>query len=662
MLSQLGSHALQARDASLKPPSGSAIVEWLRDDFGRGSDRGHTVVFPHQTDACAQCSSWKVDIASVEMSLKRHEQQGGDMTLERQQSILDLKTAVKDLKDELAAHRKDAAKAQELYKERTSHARASYLQLMLAYAAYLEEKQACNDATLLDATSLIASASDFTFALDTDYQQDKLTPFWGKSPQPGPTYFFSKETNYVHILIAPALGDPDTAHPSRLQRCVYYIRSQESAGSKDCNDTVFTIFDFLAAPLAPTCAQPQLFRTGYDRDGRLLPDAAPAASPASETEGPGAGEEATALTETEAPVAADEASSSTLRCSELTASSLTQLVRKVVLHPAADLAVQQACNAALLAARHTILARLSQGTEVPATAITASDILLATRPHARTQSAAELPSNAVDDVLNALGVQTLVLVAHAYLLASAPQVLVRRLSHQMDRCAGTNMSQFTFGGFGLALAVDAIDVWGIDNMVVGHTKFAPDAGALQLANCYNSNDCFSRAHLLSYAARYGTAVAYDVSLLVDLHDNKLFSPVPSITKLRCFLLIADDGALELGEPAAPPAAPGIPGAAEGSKYYTTAAVTRAAHGLVARSIRRVLAETSPRDFGVASGKSFLPKTVASVRPVLCFVKEKEEDDLFLLVSAYSLYKNDAAGLELVSRAMSPAVNLRIVHF
>ena len=41
------------------------------------------------------------------------------------------------------------------------------------------------------------------------------------------------------------------------------------AGSKTCNDTVFTFFDLLADRVPPACQQPQLFRDGYDKDGVL---------------------------------------------------------------------------------------------------------------------------------------------------------------------------------------------------------------------------------------------------------------------------------------------------------------------------------------------------------------------------------------------------------
>ena len=49
------------------------------------------------------------------------------------------------------------------------------------------------------------------------------------------------------------------------------MREAECAGSKNCNDTVFTTFDLLAAPASPTCLQPALFRSGYDSAGAVDP-------------------------------------------------------------------------------------------------------------------------------------------------------------------------------------------------------------------------------------------------------------------------------------------------------------------------------------------------------------------------------------------------------
>ena len=73
----------------LKPPSGSSVATWLAEDFGLKSKHGHTVIFPHKTDACAVCSSFDIDIQSLEMSIKRNMQQNEDAgSIERQANTL----------------------------------------------------------------------------------------------------------------------------------------------------------------------------------------------------------------------------------------------------------------------------------------------------------------------------------------------------------------------------------------------------------------------------------------------------------------------------------------------------------------------------------------------------------------------------------------------
>ena len=316
-----------------------------------------------------------------------------------------------------------------------------------------------------------------------------------------------------------------------------------------------------------------------------------------------------------------------------------------------------ACAESLQAALRLATQRASSATVNPdEPPITARAILLATRPAESTpRSTACAPSaECIEAELDAIELPVLVHAALCYYLASRPQVLVRHVSHQMDRCAGTNLSQFTFGGVALALAVDVLDAWSCNTMVVGHTKFSPDTTALPLANKYNSSDCFSLAHLQSFAAEYGRAVAYDENLLVDLHENSLFSAIPNITKHRSFLLLADDGELDLGSKAATAPVDEYPGATSETLYYKAKDLQQVRSELTSRSLARVLAG-SAREYGVGSGLYLLPKKVESVRPVLCFVRPKEEDDLFMLVNLYSSYKNDDAGISKVNEALACAV-------
>ena len=160
-----------------------------------------------------------------------------------------------------------------------------------------------------------------------------------------------------------------------------------------------------------------------------------------------------------------------------TAVKVEVAVRRVLLanevsYPVKD--VKDACRMALAAARRVASARVDAVGQAPR-AITALEILLATREVVKLkQRDGEAAATAL---VNTMDVEELADVALAYLAAWAPSNVIRHASLQMDRCSGTNISQFTFGGIALALAVAALDVWAIETMVSGHTKFAPDFGA-----------------------------------------------------------------------------------------------------------------------------------------------------------------------------------------
>ena len=103
----------------------------------------------------------------------------------------------------------------------------------------------------------------------------------------------------------------------------------------------------------------------------------------------------------------------------------------------------------------------------------------------------------------------------------------------------------------------------------------------------------------------------------------------------------------LGDPSQPPSTPYPSGGAD-SKYYLAETVLAQLAALKERSIRRVL-RSDRSTFGVGSGNRLLPECVDSVRVVLCFVRPREEDNLFLLVQEYSLYANDENGVAKVRR-------------
>jgi len=88
----------------------------------------------------------------------------------------------------------------------------------------------------------------------------------------------SHATCYVHMIVAPALGDLGERHPGRFGANRFYTRQQHVGGAKDSNDTACTFFDVLHGSRT-TDIQPPIFRTGYDING-IIPGSTPFAQAA----------------------------------------------------------------------------------------------------------------------------------------------------------------------------------------------------------------------------------------------------------------------------------------------------------------------------------------------------------------------------------------------
>eukprot|EP00170_Pyropia_yezoensis_P005667 contig_23025_g5683 len=84
----------------------------------------------------------------------------------------------------------------------------------------------------------------------------------------------------------------------------------------------------------------------------------------------------------------------------------------------------------------------------------------------------------------------------------------------MDSFAGTNKSQFFYGGVGLMLSVGLLYCAIVIYMVVGHTKFGPDLVARQIAGLYNSSDAFNHRQPVRMMKPYAIAGAYNESVLL----------------------------------------------------------------------------------------------------------------------------------------------------
>ena len=79
----------------------------------------------------------------------------------------------------------------------------------------------------------------------------------------------SHATVYVHMTSSRTLGS--LRGDGRLDAHRFYTREQTAGGSKTSDDTVSTIFDRLHGSIT-TDTKPPIYRTGYDKEGRICGD------------------------------------------------------------------------------------------------------------------------------------------------------------------------------------------------------------------------------------------------------------------------------------------------------------------------------------------------------------------------------------------------------
>lgn len=221
-----------------------------------------------------------------------------------------------------------------------------------------------------------------------------------------------------------------------------------------------------------------------------------------------------------------------------------------------------------------------------------------------------------------------------------PLPFIRKMRYHLDSCSGTNKSQFVMGGLGLIVSTGRIDCVHLLYMVVGHTKFGPDLVARAIAGKFNSEDTFNHAMLNSHISKYGTVYAYDDEVLETWRRATpiLFRPVENIMSYRSFLIIADDGKVDLTEVEPSGTMEKYP---TKGKYYLWKDVVRQAEMLASRSLVKLIPQVMDGTYrgigegalpGIqndASGARLLPRTVTETRTVRIFLQKCEADKLCL---------------------------------
>ena len=187
----------------------------------------------------------------MQKSIERHKQQGDQGDIDRAVRRRECEEALEAIEQERRDHRKACEEADRDYKDAMLlHDHKKYCEMVSVFSEWLS---LCASGGAIDPVEgmLVQLVKQYVFQLGSDYQEEKLIPHWGRSPQPGPTFFLSKRNIHVHILDAPSCGEQKG--PTACSKRIIYSRTETDGGSKDSNDTLSTVFDYLYSPAEPTC-------------------------------------------------------------------------------------------------------------------------------------------------------------------------------------------------------------------------------------------------------------------------------------------------------------------------------------------------------------------------------------------------------------------------
>ncbi|MCP4112723.1 MAG: hypothetical protein GY749_45545, partial [Desulfobacteraceae bacterium] len=191
-----------------KSISDGTAKKWLK------TYRPKHAITPKKTDyceMCAECREQKRRHETVSMRLQQNGN-GNEDEIRENQALAESYGLL------LEEHRTDADNELRHYRQQTDKCRSLY--------RHIEELQRKDSETKRDKTKLQELIGQVTFTLSLDYQQSKLIPHWGFSPQPGETYYLRKLSHNIFGIVNHTLAE----------NTVYV--SDERAGAKNGDMTI----------------------------------------------------------------------------------------------------------------------------------------------------------------------------------------------------------------------------------------------------------------------------------------------------------------------------------------------------------------------------------------------------------------------------------------
>ena len=186
------------------------------------------------------------------------------------EALKEVVSEMQEVEELISSHRLEATAALQHHRSCIDGSTERYMGFSKKYETLLKNLRDA-DSSVEGKSELIKTFADHAskgwFESCSDYQQDKPIPSWNLSPQPGPTYYMSSLTHYVHILCVESCGMP--SGQSKYSRNLIYTRSERVGGSKVADDTLTTLSHALLGYKTATFQQPHLYRTGYEDNGLI---------------------------------------------------------------------------------------------------------------------------------------------------------------------------------------------------------------------------------------------------------------------------------------------------------------------------------------------------------------------------------------------------------
>ena len=139
-----------------------------------------------------------------------------------------------NLEEELTQHKDTVTKAREYYKSATEKCKSQW--------SVIEKLTNIPRPSRSEREELKSTQHCFTLTISADYQQSKLIPSWGRSEQPGLTYYLQKVSHDI-------LGIVDH---SKDESTVYLFDERIDPKNTDHTVSLLLANNLTAAPLDPS--------------------------------------------------------------------------------------------------------------------------------------------------------------------------------------------------------------------------------------------------------------------------------------------------------------------------------------------------------------------------------------------------------------------------